>query len=156
MKDKNKKTRKSIVVGASIFLVLLISFSVFLLMKNSTKSGNNLSSKDLLDKRFEMAFDPTADLSYAYITFSEENNSVDVIKRYKDLVTSEAEKIEKSKDERKEKGKVDTMETYNNLNIKISGDQYVISADGFSETFTRVDEKRIKDTNDVEYIMRNP
>lgn len=53
----------------------------------------------------------------------------------------------------KESGKGDDFRTYQDIRVTISETQYIVTGDSFNETYTKVDSKRIKDTDGVEYII---
>lgn len=149
----NKTKHKRSLLVVAIIGLLLIGFAVFKISKNT----NKLSPDDLLNKQYELAFDKSAELMNSSITFSKDDNHIQIAKKYKEvfLKDSSPEEIEKLEKERLKEGKVDQVETFKKLKIKISGDDYIVNAEGFNETYTRVDEKRIKDSNGIEYIEKN-
>lgn len=149
---KKSKFRKIIIICLSILLVFIIGFNCINIAQNYQKNEQGLSPSDLTNTNFKLTYDPKNELIAAYLDFS--NKSITVFKKYKTVATpySTPESISQAEIERKKAGKIDENKTYEDVKIKVIGDQYIVTGYGFKETYTRIDKKRIKDNSGVEYI----
>lgn len=149
---KKSKARKRLILCLSLILLVIISANLITNLSNSRRNEHGLAPNDLLSHRFRLAYDPKVEIVDAYLDFSKD--SLNVFKKYKPIKPdSTPEKVSKIKNEMKESVKVDDFRTYQDIRVTISENQYIVTGDSFNETYTKVDSKRIKDTDGVEYII---
>lgn len=149
---KKSKTRKRLILCLSLILLIIISANLITSLSNSRRNEHGLAPNDLLSHRFRLAYDPKVEIADAYLDFSKD--SLNLFKKYKPIKPDTTpEKVSKTTNDMKESGKVDDFRTYQHIKVTISENQYLVTGDSFNETYTRVDSKRIKDTDGVEYII---
>lgn len=164
-KVKISQRRKTLNFVLAALLILMTSFSIYYGTKTSQANQANalvneegLSPNDLLNTSWEMNYDPTGEIHQSMLSIAKKDL---VILNDHDMLTfitpdTDAEKMEQIRQEWIERGLEDGIATYDDLKVEVEGDKYIVTAYGYSQTFTKLSDTIIRDENGIEYYTVAP
>lgn len=155
LKVKKSERRKVFNILLSFLLVILSVFGLLYIYQdhqNNQTNAEGLSPSDIYNTSWEVHFDPTRERIESFLSFDQ--NSAVTFNRYQlsfiDPQIS-ADEHEVVLEEWLSKGIADGVNSYQNLEVEVDGDNYVVSAQGFLMELTRLSSTIIRDSNGIEY-----
>lgn len=155
LKVKKSERRKVFNILLSFLLVILSVFGLLYIYQdyqNNQTNAEGLSPSDIYNTTWEVHFDPTKELVQSFLSFDQ--SSVVTFNRYQlGIVNPQitAEEHEDLLEDWLSKGLEDGVNSYQNLEIVVDGNNYIISAQGLLMEFTRLSSTIIRDSNGIEY-----
>lgn len=161
-KVKKSERRKVANIVLTALLLLVAGSGIWTGIEryqNSYVNAEGLSPNDLIGTLWQLHFDPTKDLGNSYLSF--ETDDMVILNEYGmwgPWITPDmnSEKIHELREEWKEKGLEDGVHTYRDLKVKVDGNQYILTAYGYSQEFTKLSDTIIRDANGIEYRKLGP
>lgn len=163
-KVTRSERRKIVNIVLSFLLVTTTASLVFFAYQyyqDSQVNDYGLHSNDLIDTAWEVLHDPTRTINQAFLSFDSE--SAVILNQYGPW-PSVPESTDESDEDDKEpldnqetegellaKGLEEGMNHYENLDIDVYGQQYIINADGLLMEFTRLSSTIIRSSDGIEY-----
>lgn len=156
-KVKKSERRKMTNIVLGLLLLITIGTSLFSAWKrhqNNQANAYGLKPNDLIESTWEMAYAPTENLVQSNLFFDSKNLIIrnkyapGAIKPNIDPEDLE----ESSSEEWSEMGLEEGMVHYEDLNIEVVEDTYIVSAHGYQQRFERLSDSVIRDTNGTEYF----
>ena len=156
-KVKKSERRKILNIVLSLLLLITIGTGLFSAWKrhqNNQTNAYGLKPNDLIESTWEMVYAPTENLVQSNLFFDSKNLIIrnkyapDAIKPNIDPEDLE----ESSSEEWSEMGLEEGMVHYEDLNMEVVEDTYIVSAHGYQQRFERLSDSVIRDTNGTEYF----
>lgn len=153
-KVKKSERRKVINIVLSGLLVVILALSLMGLWENYQNNQENvhgLKTSDLIESTWEMSFTSAEKLSQSKLSF--DSNSVMIWNQYTGLIKPyvDVQEFEELKEEQTEAGLADGAIEYDDLTVEVQDEMYIVSAHGYHQSFERVTETMIRDSNGTEY-----
>lgn len=155
LKVKKSERRKVFNILLSFLLVVVTVLGlvyIFQDYQNNQTNAEGLSPSDIYNTSWEVHFDPTRERLESFLSFDQ--NSAVTFNRYQlsfiDPQVSPDEH-EVVLEEWLSRGIADGVNSYQNLEVEVDGDNYVVSAQGFLMELTRLSSTIIRDSNGIEY-----
>lgn len=151
-KVKKSERRKLLNIFLSILLIIMIgigSFSIWNNFQNEKENAHGLKPNDLIESTWQLNYDPNKDLMDSILSF--DSNSAMVRKQYKNILLNPFINIEELESEDPDMGLEFSTEQYKNLKIEVVDNTYVLSAQGYHETFEKLSDSVIRDSKGIEY-----
>lgn len=153
-KVKKSERRKIINIVLSGLLVVILALSLMGLWENYQNNQENvygLKPSDLIESTWEMNFTSAEKLSQSKLSF--DSNSVMILNQYTGLIKPnvDVQELEELKEEQAEAGLADGAIEYDDLTVEVQDEMYIVSAYGYRQSFERVTETMIRDSNGTEY-----
>lgn len=155
LKVKKSERRKVFNILLSFLLVVVTVLGLVYIYQdyqNNQTNAEGLSPSDIYNTSWEVHFDPTRERLESFLSFDQ--NSAVTFNRYQlsfiDPQVSPDEH-EVVLEEWLSRGIADGVNSYQNLEVEVDGDNYVVSAQGFLMELTRLSSTIIRDSNGIEY-----
>ena len=153
-KVKKSERRKVINIVLSGLLVIVVALSLMGLWKSYQSNQENTyepKPSDLIESTWEMNFTTAEKLSQSKLSF--DSNSVMIWNHYTGLIKPyvDVQELEELKEEQAEAGLADGAIEYDDLTVEVQDEMYIVSAHGYQQSFERVTETMIRDSNGTEY-----
>lgn len=155
LKVKKSERRKVFNILLSFLLVVVTVLGLVYIYQdyqNNQTNAEGLSPSDIYNTSWEVHFDPTRERLESFLSFDQ--NSTVTFNRYQlsfiDPQVSPDEH-EVVLEEWLSRGIADGVNSYQNLEVEVDGDNYVVSAQGFLMELTRLSSTIIRDSNGIEY-----
>ena len=156
-KVKKSERRKILNIVLSLLLLVIIGTSLLTAWKrhqNNQANAYGLKPNDLMESTWSLVYAPTENLVQSNLFFDSKNLIIwnkytpGAIKPNIDINDLE----ESSSEEWSEMGLEEGMVHYEDLNIEVVEDTYIVSAHGYQQRFERLSDSVIRDTNGTEYF----
>lgn len=151
-KVKKSERRKLLNIFLSLLLIIMIgigSFSIWKNIQNDKENAHGLKPNDLIESTWQLNYDPNKDLMDSILSF--DSNSAMVRKQYENILLNPFINIEELESEDPDLGLEFSTEQYKNLKIEVVDNTYVLSAQGYHETFEKLSDSIIRDSKGIEY-----
>ena len=156
---KQSQLNRKIILFLILILVAVLSYGGYGAYENYIQNQANeegLTPSDLLNSTWQMNYDPTKDLSTAYLSFGSKDFVIlnDYGERYQFFLPGTSQKeVDSMHKEWEEKGLKSGVHAHKNMKIKTEGNTYIVEAYGYRQLFERLSGSIIKDANGVEYYL---
>ncbi|MCC5889858.1 MAG: helix-turn-helix transcriptional regulator [Alkalibacterium sp.] len=150
-KVTRSERRKVTNIVLSLLLVVATVSLVFFAYQNYLNSQTNaqgLHPNDLYDSHWEVHFDPTHSHDQSFLSFS--NDSAVVLNQYRGWPADES-LLDELDDDVLSSGLEAGVHEFDNLNISVFGQHYIVSADGLQMEFTRLSDSIIRNSEGIEF-----
>lgn len=155
-KVKKSERRKVTNIVLSALLVAVIAIGVTFGWENYRNNQPNaagLRPNDLMDSSWELLHSPVEDLNDSKLSI--ESDSLMVWNDYSVGLLNPSvdpeEMDDPASEESLEKGLEDGLVLYEDLTVEVDENTYIVSAHGYRQTFERLSDTVIQDTNGTEY-----
>ncbi|PRY81030.1 helix-turn-helix transcriptional regulator [Alkalibacterium olivapovliticus] len=155
LKVKKSERRKVFNILLSFLLVVVTVLGLVYIYQdyqNNQTNAEGLSPSDIYNTSWEVHFDPTRERLESFLSFDQ--NSAVTFNRYQlSFVDPQVspDEHEVVLEEWLSRGIADGVNSYQNLEVEVDGDNYVVSAQGFLMELTRLSSTIIRDSNGIEY-----
>lgn len=157
VKDITEKVKKSerrkimnIVLSAVLIIFAgVVSINTWDRYQNNKVNAYGLSPNDLYNSSWEMFFTPNKDLMTSILSF--ESESVMLQDRYTSMFLNPSINLEEFAETTSDMGLDYNTEYFDNLTIETVEDTYLVSAQGYRETFEQLSNSVIRDSKGTEY-----
>ena len=157
VKDITKKVKRSerrqlLNILLSVALIIIIgisSYNAWEKFQNNQENSYGLKRGDIIESSWEMFYSPENELVSSMLSF--DSNSVMIRNQYGSLYNPY---VDPSKFEEKDAELLGYQtEQYKNLEVELVDNTYVVTGQGYRETFERLSENVIRDTKGTEYYI---
>lgn len=157
VKDITNKVKKSerrkilnIILGAALAIILTVSLvSLWEGYQNSQENEYGLKRSDLIESSWEMFYSPKEGLTSSILSFDSE--SAMIRNQYDTMYNPSIHSVD-FEDPNEELFGYQTGH-YENLKVELVENQYVVTGQGYKETFEKLTDNVIRDTEGNEYYL---
>ncbi|MDE1549638.1 helix-turn-helix transcriptional regulator [Jeotgalibaca caeni] len=156
-KSTRRKTTNILLASLLFVIVGYLLFEQHQQNQNDYVNEEGLSRNDLLSTTWRINYDPNHELMDSFVSISDKDLML-LNQYHKDWILPDTslEEVQKQREEWKEKGLEDGLHHYEDLQIIVEGNQYIVTAYGYRQEFTKLSDTILKDENGIEYYLDSP